>query len=144
MAKRQKAKNTRLRPLALLPERSCNLYEAAIRGKDRLDLTVDPPPDLAIEIDNSSQTSLNSYQALKVPEFWRYDGRTLKIYLLQDGNYIEFNTSQNFPDFPIIDLIPEYLESSKTEGRSPTIKAFRSLVKQQLQQPPDNEQVLNC
>lgn len=109
--------------------------EAAIRGKDRLDLTVDPPPDLAIEIDNSSQTSLNSYQALKVPELWRYDGHTLKIYLLQDGKYIESNTSQNFPDFPITDLIPEYLDRSKTAGRSPTIKAFRSWVKQQLQKP---------
>lgn len=110
--------------------------EPAIRGKDRIDLTVDPPPDLAIEIDNSSQTSLNSYQALKVPELWRYEGRTLKIYLLQDGKYTESNTSPNFPNFPIIDIIPEYLDRSKTEGRSPTIKAFRSRVRQQLQQLP--------
>jgi Uma2 family endonuclease len=34
--------------------------EAAIRGKDRIDLTIDPPPDLAIEIDNTSSTSLSS------------------------------------------------------------------------------------
>jgi Uma2 family endonuclease len=108
-------------------------HEAAIRGKDRIDLTVDPPPDLAIEIDNSSQTSLNSYQALKVPELWRYDGRTLKIYLLQDGKYTESDTSQNFPDFRIIDVIPQFVDRSNTQGRSPTIRAFRAWVKEQLQ-----------
>ncbi|HBK97561.1 MAG TPA: hypothetical protein DD001_09630 [Microcoleaceae bacterium UBA10368] len=66
--------------------------QAAVRGKDRLDLTVEPPPDLAIEIDNSSQTSLNCYEALGVPELWRYDGEVLKIYLLQEGQYIESNS----------------------------------------------------
>ncbi len=107
--------------------------EAAIRGKDRLDLTVDPPPDLAIEIDNSSPTALNSYQALKVPELWRYDGRTLKIYLLQEGKYTESDTSQNFPDFPIVDVIPQFVDRANTQGRSPTIRAFRAWVKEQLQ-----------
>lgn len=108
-------------------------HEAAIRGKDRIDLTVDPPPDLAIEIDNSSPTSLNSYQALKVPELWRYDGQTLKIYLLQDGKYLESDSSPSFPDFPIIDVIPQYVDRSNTQGRSPTIRAFRAWVKEQLQ-----------
>ena len=106
--------------------------QAAVRGKDRLDLTVDPPPDLAIEIDNSSQTSLNCYEALGVPELWRYDGEVLKIYLLKDGKYTESSTSQNFPDFPIIDLIPQYVDRTKTEGRSPTIRAFRAWVREQL------------
>jgi Uma2 family endonuclease len=107
--------------------------QAAVRGKDRLDLMVDPPPDLAIEIDNSSQTSLNCYEALRVPELWRYDGQVLKIYLLQEGKYIESNTSPNFPDFPIIDIIPQYVDRSKTEGRSPTIRAFRVWAREQLQ-----------
>ena len=38
--------------------------EAAIRGKERVDLTIDPPPDLAIEIDNTLPTSLITYQSL--------------------------------------------------------------------------------
>jgi Uma2 family endonuclease len=42
-------------------------------GKDRIDLTVDPPPDLAIEIDVTSKTQISAYQSLKVPEIWRYD-----------------------------------------------------------------------
>jgi Uma2 family endonuclease len=47
--------------------------EAAIRGKKRLDLTVDPPPDLGLEIDITSRTHPNVYEALKVPELWRFE-----------------------------------------------------------------------
>jgi Uma2 family endonuclease len=39
-------------------------------GKDRIDLTVDHPPDLAIEIDVTSKTQISAYQSLKVPEIW--------------------------------------------------------------------------
>ena len=35
--------------------------EAAVRGKNRLDLTVDPPPDLALEIDVTSRTHPSIY-----------------------------------------------------------------------------------
>lgn len=42
--------------------------ESKIRQKKRLDLTVDPPPDLALEIDITSRTHPNIYEALKVPE----------------------------------------------------------------------------
>jgi Uma2 family endonuclease len=108
--------------------------EAAIRGKDRIDLTIDPPPDLAIEIDNTSSTSLSSYQALGVPELWRYNGRVLQINLLQYGKYVESQVSPNFPAFPLIEVIPQYLEQSKANGRNATIKAFRNWVRERLQQ----------
>lgn len=35
--------------------------EAAIRGKKHLDLKIDPPPDLALEIDITSRTRLDNY-----------------------------------------------------------------------------------
>ncbi|MDZ4870890.1 MAG: hypothetical protein CLLPBCKN_000278 [Chroococcidiopsis cubana SAG 39.79] len=50
--------------------------EAVIRGKKRIDLTVDPPPDLAIEIDITSRTRFNNYEALGVSELWRYGSDT--------------------------------------------------------------------
>ncbi len=59
--------------------------EAAVRGKSRIDLATDPPPDLAIEIDITSRTQLNNYEALGVPELWRYNGHNLQISVLQDG-----------------------------------------------------------
>jgi Uma2 family endonuclease len=107
--------------------------EAAIRGKDRIDLTIDPPPDLAIEIDNTSSTSLSSYQALGVPELWRYNGCVLQINVLQYGKYVENQFSPNFPAFPLIEVIPQYLEQSKAIGRNATIKAFRNWVRERLQ-----------
>ncbi|HBY78532.1 MAG TPA: hypothetical protein DEG47_16345, partial [Cyanobacteria bacterium UBA11148] len=47
--------------------------EAAVRGKNTLDLTVDPPPDLALEIDVTSRTNSSVYEALGVPELWRFE-----------------------------------------------------------------------
>jgi Uma2 family endonuclease len=105
--------------------------EAAVRGKNRIELATDPPPDLAIEIDIISRTQLNNYAALGIPELWRYNGRNLQISVLQDGKYIQTDRSLQFPNFPIADLIPEYIQRSKTAGRNVAMKAFRSLVRSQ-------------
>jgi len=103
--------------------------EAAVRGKQRLDLAVDPPPDLAIEIDITSRTRFNNYQVLGVGELWRFNGTKLEINLLQSGEYIKSTESPHFPGFPLTEVIPEYLERSKIEGRNKTMKAFRAWVK---------------
>lgn len=109
--------------------------EPVMRGKTEIDLTVDPPPDLALEIDNTSDSRVrfNSYQALGVPELWRYDGQKLQIYRLLDKKYVESNISPNFPGLPITEIITQYVKQSQTAGRSPTMKAFRTWVRQQLQ-----------
>lgn len=87
--------------------------EAVIRGKKRLDLTIDPPPDLAIEIDITSRTRFNNYEALGVPKLWRYDGQSLEINVLESGKYVKSNISRNIPQFSLIDVIPQYVEQSK-------------------------------
>ncbi|MBD2293586.1 Uma2 family endonuclease [Anabaena sphaerica FACHB-251] len=106
--------------------------EALIRGKKRLDLTIDPPPDLALEIDITSRTHPHIYQALQVPELWRFENGKLQINVLVDGNYIESQSSLNLPSLPLIDVIHQYLEKSKTAGRNATIKSFRNWVREQL------------
>ncbi|MBD2678838.1 MULTISPECIES: Uma2 family endonuclease [Nostoc] len=106
--------------------------ELKVRGKKRLDLTVDPPPDLALEIDITSRTHPNIYQALKVPELWRFEQGKLKINILQHGHYVESVQSLNFPSFPLTEAIPQYLEQSLTAGRNATLKAFRAWVKRQI------------
>ncbi|GCL39584.1 hypothetical protein SR1949_47110 [Sphaerospermopsis reniformis] len=106
--------------------------EALVRGKKRLDLTVDPPPDLALEIDVTSRTHPNIYQALKVPELWRFENGKLQINILVDGNYVVSQSSLNFPGLPLIDVIPRYLESSGINGRNATIKRFRNWVREKL------------
>ena len=108
--------------------------ESKIRGKKRLDLTVDPPPDLALEIDITSRTHPNIYEALKVPELWRFDKGKLQINVLQDGHYVESQQSLNFPKFKLIETIPQYLEQSTTAGRNATLKGFRFWIQKQIQQ----------
>ncbi len=107
--------------------------EAAIRGKLDLDLNQDPPPDLALEIDVTSK-SLNRfpiYARLGVPEIWCYDSGELKIYLLQNGDYIESETSLVFPSLPIREL-PRLIEENRTEGRRTMRKAVREWVRRVL------------
>ncbi|MBE9201107.1 MULTISPECIES: Uma2 family endonuclease [unclassified Nodularia (in: cyanobacteria)] len=104
--------------------------EAAIRGRLDLDLRQDPPPDLALEIDVTSK-SLNRfpiYARLGVPEVWCYDSGELKIYLLQNDEYIESQTSLVFPSLPIREL-PRLIEEHRTEGRRAMRKAVRRWVK---------------
>ncbi len=108
--------------------------EAAVRGKKRIDLTTDPPPDLSIEIDITSRTQLENYEGLGVPELWRYNGQRLRIDVLREGKYIESDIS---PIFPMISQLPsaihQYVEQSKTAGRNATMKVFRRWVREQLQ-----------
>src|SRR5262249_39088385 len=60
-----------------------------IRGKERIDLRVDPPPDVVIEIDiaSSSLDRMGIYAILGVPEVWRLDAQGLHFRKLQaDGS----------------------------------------------------------
>lgn len=102
--------------------------QAAVIGKNRIDLTVDPPPDLAIEIDITSRTRLDNYRLLGVPEFWRYTQQGLQIYLLQDRQYVESKTSPNFPNIPITELINQYVKQSQIVGRSKAIREFKNWI----------------
>ena len=107
--------------------------ESKIRGKKRLDLTQDPPPDLALEIDVTSRTHPSIYAALKVPELWQFEKGQLQINLLQNGSYVVSDKSKNFPNLPVAEILPKYLYRSKTEGRNSVIKAFRNWVREQIQ-----------
>jgi Uma2 family endonuclease len=106
--------------------------EATVRGKDRIDLTIDPPPDLAIEIDISSRTHFDNYEKLGVKELWRYDGDKLEINVLTDGYYLTSKTSYHFPNLAVFETIPHYVKKSKLEGRNVTMRAFRSWIKEQI------------
>lgn len=106
--------------------------QAAVIGKNRLDMSVDPPPDLAIEIDLTSRTLLNNYQILGVPELWRYGRQGLQINILESGRYMESELSSTFPDISIIELVNRYVQQSQISGSSQAIQAFKSWVKENL------------
>ncbi|MBD1901794.1 Uma2 family endonuclease [Trichocoleus sp. DQ-A3] len=106
--------------------------EAAVRGKERLDLSIDPPPDLALEIDITSRTHPSIYEALGVPELWRFEKGKLQINVLRDGKYIESDFSLIFPNLPLAHVIPQYLSQVKAIGRNNTMRAFRNWIREQI------------
>lgn len=105
-------------------------HEAQIRGKKRLDLTVDPPPDLALEIDITSRTHPTIYRALGIPELWRFEQGQLQINVLKNGEYIEVAESPTFPGLPLKSVLLEFLEQSRTVGRNTMMKSFRRWVQE--------------
>ena len=107
-------------------------HETAVRGKKRLDLTVNPPPDLALEIDVTSRTHPETYAALGVPELWRRSGDQIQIYHLQDGRYREVNESLSFPGWLLPSKITMSIKQSRVEGRNKAMRAFRQWVRQEI------------
>jgi len=88
-------------------------HEPSVRGKARIDLSQDPPPDLVIEIDitSGSLDKFPIYLQVGVPEIWHYDGRRLTIHQLTGGAYQESETSRAFPNVRAADLDGLLLES---------------------------------
>lgn len=58
-------------------------------GKTQIDLTVDPPPDLVIEIEitRPAVAKMPIFAAIGIPEVWRWDGAQLSILQLAAAEY---------------------------------------------------------
>jgi Uma2 family endonuclease len=79
-------------------------HELAVRDKEELDLNIDPPPDLAIEVDitQSSLWKLPIYATLGVPEVWRWRGGQLEVLRLdRQREYQPRKSSLELPRFPL-------------------------------------------
>ena len=108
--------------------------ELAVRGKKQLDLNQDPPPDLVIEIDitNSSMNRMRLYEALQVPEVWRYDGSQLIVYCLENEKYQIRDRSEALPQLVPSQLV-RFLKLAETMGETSLIRSFREWVRSQVQ-----------
>lgn len=109
--------------------------EQAVWNKVQIDLSVDPPPDLAIEIDitNSSMKRLSVYAALGIPEVWRYDSQSLTMYHLEHQDYQLCQFSIAFPFLSSVD-IEQFLILKQTTKENTLIRQFREWVREQHQQ----------
>lgn len=105
---------------------SCFYIQRAerIRGKSKLDLANDPPPDLVIEIDITSPSinKLPLYAQAGVPEIWRYEGQRLIILKLEGDSYVENDESLALPGVTSA-MIFSFVEASKS------LKSFEWLKK---------------
>ena len=90
----------------------------------------DPPPDLAIEVDVTSQTTLAAYEALEVPELWIFTLGKLGIYLFENGKYILSETSPNFPNIPISEIVSTAVERSWQVGSFQALEEVETMINQ--------------
>jgi len=118
---------------AIEPDESFYLASAhLIRGKTDVDLTVDPPPDLLIEVDvsRSSLNKLDICRTLGIPEVWRFKNEQLEVYVLQnDRPYAVADRSSVLPGFPLDGAIA-LLSQRQSLGESEMARRFRSLVRE--------------
>lgn len=103
-------------------------HEPQVRGRDDYDPAVDPPPDLAIEVDisRSSLDKLAIYADFGVPEVWIHSGRILRVYQLQaDGKYAEQDRSPSFPFLPL-DEVRSFLDRRNDVDETAWMRSFRA------------------
>jgi Uma2 family endonuclease len=106
-------------------------HESLVRSRTELDLMVDPPPDLAIEIDltGDAMDKLTMYAAFRVPEVWRFDGRDLHVFGLgEDGHYQKRTSSLSFPNLPPAE-IEGVLHKLGTASETALVRSFRAWVR---------------
>jgi Uma2 family endonuclease len=100
--------------------------------KNEIDLNVDPPPDLAIEVEvsRSMLDRIGIYATLGVPEIWRVDRD--QFWILQrtiEGEYRESPVSRYFPKIPGAKI----LELAR-QGRKQDETAFEQEVRDWLRE----------
>lgn len=107
--------------------------ETVMRGRLKIDLKTDPPPDLAIEIDttNSSIDKMSIYAELKVPGVWRFEDGKLSVNILTDTGYVESETSLAFESFPVQELA-RFMQIDIEKGENERMREFRKWVRSQI------------
>ena len=98
-----------------------------IRPKEELDLTIDPPPDLVIEVEITSSAirKLKLFAAMGVPEVWRHDGERLQMHVLSAGQYVSIDSSSALPGLTAA-MINAILEKRFDFGETALVREFRN------------------
>ncbi len=100
--------------------------EAAVRRSDRYDAQNDPPPDLAIEVDVTSLSTVRMpiYAELNVPEVWRWIDDQIEVYHLVGTEYQLVDQSICLSGFPF-DKAIACLNDRFDKDETSLIAAFR-------------------
>jgi Uma2 family endonuclease len=107
-------------------------HAAHIRGKTELDLMVDPPPDVVIEIDltHPALAKFPLFAQFGVPEVWRYHGSQWQIFRLAGEEYVEQAASTALPGLTA-EIITSFLDQGLTLERLVWLRQVRQWVRQQ-------------
>jgi len=114
------------------PDSCFYIQNAHLIRRFQIDLEIDPPPDLVVEVDihSSSTRRLPIYQKLGVPELWQYSRMGIKIYRLQVDKYVEQQYSSTFPMISG-EVLENLLAKSETMGENQLIRELRQWIQQQ-------------
>ena len=105
----------------------------AVIGKEDFDWTLDPPLNLAIEVDISRPDVARQpiYAAIGVTEIWRYDGReVVSLHRVagdgttDEARYVAADHSALFPKLPMVEL-NLFLKTGMAEGQTAAVTALR-------------------
>jgi Uma2 family endonuclease len=108
--------------------------EGRIRGKDKINLRTDPPPDLAIEAvcTHEADEAVEVYRRPRVPEVWICDEAELVILVLQaNGEYSRSATSAAFPLLTAVE-IHGWVSQPQSASELEWITALRRWVRRTL------------
>jgi len=97
----------------------------AVSGKERINWSTDPPPDLVLEIDVTSYSDVNDYLPYQIPEVWLFRKHQLGIYQLQGTEYRRQTQSRYFPAIDLQDLIARCLQVAYERNTSAAIRELR-------------------
>lgn len=89
-----------------------------MRGSDDIDLTIQPPPDLAIEVEvaHAADAALIAWGRLGVPEVWRFRPKTSEFTFClraQDGSYTHSDRSLAFPVLKSSDVVEQMTRANE-------------------------------
>ena len=100
-----------------------------VRGKDEIDLSVDPSPELVIEVDitHGSLVKFPILAAIGVEEIWRFDGNEVIFYRLQNEDYKMVAESVCLPNVKS-ETVTELLFAAEQMKRSEWLKLVHRLI----------------
>lgn len=102
----------------------------AVRAKSEIDLSIDPPPELVVEVDitHGSLSKFPIFSALGVNEVWRFDGEKVVFYRLRTDDYVTVAESLCLPNVKS-ETITELLFAAQQLKRSEWLKLVDESVK---------------
>ena len=108
--------------------------EPKVRGRRNRDSNLDPPLDLVVEVDitSNSQRRMEIYAAMRVGEVWHHDGTRLSFYrLAKNGGYVEATHSVTFPFIRASDLM-RFLKLLDDLGETTVMKRFVAWARKEI------------
>ncbi len=121
----------------------CYYLQSASRVRDMtaIDLAVDPPPDLAIEIDvtRSALDRLGIYAALGIPELWRFDGQLVEGHVLgADQRYERVPNSAALPFLLLEEVGPLLVRAAAHTSDAELLREAQIWLRQRVQSQQSN------